>query len=98
MLGLMIVLLTGGVAAFLAIQGSLLDMQRQIGDHRAEIREQISGLRAEFKEGIADLRTDLSSRMARLEAIMEVHFGAAARPAGAAGESGPPEQPIELHP
>ena len=89
MLGLMIALLTGGVAAFLAIQGSLLDMQRQIGDHRAETREQISGLRAEFKEDFADLRgefadlrTDLSSRMARLEAIMEVRFGAVASDAG----------------
>ena len=107
MFGLMIVVVGGGVAAFASLHRSIVDMQRQIGGLRADMHEGIGGLRADMHEEIgglrtdlerqiSELRTDLSSRMARLEAIMEVHFGATAPPAdgnGAgegSGRSGPP--------
>ena len=111
MFGLMIVVVGGGVAAFASLHRSIVDMQRQIGGLRADMHEEIGGLRAEMGEEIGglraemgELRTDLveriggvEQRMVRLEAIMEVHFGATAAPAdgngageGSGGSGAPP--------
>ena len=88
MFGLMIVVVGGAVAAFASLHRSIVDMQRQIGGLRAEMGEEIGGLRAEMGK----LRTDLveriggvEQRMVRLEAIMEIHFGAEAAPADGNG-------------
>ena len=103
MLGLLIVLVGGLFAAMVAFHGSIVEVQRQIGDLRAEIHQetgdlerQIGNLRTDLERQINDLRTDLGQRMgdveermARLEAIMEVHFGTPPLPADDAGDNAP---------
>ena len=75
---------------------SMVGFQRQIGDLRVEIHQEIGALRTDLERQINDLRTDLGQRigdveerMARLEAIMEVHFGTPPLPADSAGDGAP---------
>ena len=100
MLGLLIVLVGGLFVAIVAFHGSIVEVQRQIGDLRAEVHQeigdlttdvegQINDLRTDVERQISDLRTDLGQRMARLEAIMEVHFGTPSLPADDAGDNAP---------
>ena len=72
----MLALMVAMVAMIGGLFVSVVGLQRQVGDLRAEIHQEIG-----------DLRTDLGQRMARLEAIMEVHFGTPPLPAGDAGGS-----------
>ena len=65
------------------------DSERQIGDLRTDLERQIGDLRTDLERQINDLRTDLGQRMARLEAIMEVHFGTPSLPADGAEDSAP---------
>ncbi len=119
MLGLLLAMIAGAAGAFLSLHGGLLDLQRQVGDLRTEVHQEIGGLRADLGGQIGGLRTDLegqigglradlaglSSRMTRLETIVEVHFGTLPRGEDAASEaertpgamepgkkSGPPDQ------
>ena len=75
---------------------SMVGFQRQIGDLRVEIHQEIGALRTDLERQINDLRTDLGQRigdveerMARLEAIMEVHFGTPPLPADGAEDNAP---------
>ena len=104
MFGLMIVVVGGGVAAFASLHRSIVGMQQQIGGLRADMHEEIGGLRTDLERQISGLRTDLveriggvEQRMVRLEAIMEIHFGAEAAPpdgnGGGEGSGGPGAPP-----
>ena len=62
---------------------SMVSFQRQIGDLRVEIHQEIGTLRTDLGQRMSDLE----QRMARLEAIMEVHFGTPPLPANSAGDS-----------
>ena len=89
MLGLLIVLVGGLFAAMVAFHGSIVEVQRQIGDLRAEVHQETGDLRADVEGQINDLRTDLGQRMARLEAIMVAHLGTPPPPADDAGDNAP---------
>ena len=73
-----------------------MEVQRQIGDLRAEVHQEIGDLRTDVEGQINDLRTDLGQRMgsleermARLEAIMVAHLGTPPPPADGPGDNAP---------
>ena len=83
MLGVLIAIVGGLFVAMVAFHGSIVEVQRQIGDLRVEIHQEIGTLRTDLGQRMSDLE----QRMARLEAIMEVHFGTPPLPADDAGGS-----------
>ena len=103
MLGVLIAIVGGLFVAMVAFHGSIVEVQRQIGDLRVEIHQEIGALeermgrrmeRLDERMGRRMDRLDermggLDERMARLEAIMEVHFGTPPLPADGAGDSAP---------
>ena len=103
MLGLLIVLVGGLFVAIVTIHGSIVEVQRQIGDLRAEVHQetgdlerQIGNLRTDLERQINDLRTDLGQRMgsleermARLAAIMVAHLGTPPPPTDGPGDNAP---------
>ena len=84
-------------ANFTAVNGHLLDLQKQIGDLRTEMHEEIGGFRTEMHEEIGGLRTEvreeigkLDTRIARLETLFETHLVGAARSGSPEGKPEPP--------
>ena len=73
-------------ANFTAVNGHLLNLQKQIGDLRTEMHEEIGGLRTEVREEIGKLDT----RIARLETLFETHLVGAARSGSPEGKPEPP--------
>ena len=90
MLGVLIAMVGGLFVAMVAFHGSIVEVQRQIGDLRVEIHQEIGALEERMgrrMDRLEERMGALEERMARLEAIIEVHFGAAPLPADGAGGS-----------
>ena len=69
-------------ANFTAVNGHLLDLQKQIGDLRTEVHEEIGEVREEIGK--------LDTRIARLETLFETHLVGAARSGSPEGKPEPP--------
>ena len=92
MLGVLIALVGGLFVSMVAFHGSIVEVQRQIGDLRVEIHQEIGALEERMDrrmDRLDERMGGLDERMARLEAIMEVHFGTPPLPADGAGDSAP---------
>ena len=88
----MLALMVAMVAMVGGVFVSVLNLQRQVGDLRVEIHQEIGALEERMgrrMDRIEERMGDIGERMARLEAIMEVHFGTPPLPADGAGDSAP---------
>ena len=68
-------MLGAGALGFTAISGQLLDMQKQIGGLRTDMRTEIGELRTDMQKQIGDLRTDLRTEMGELRTDMQKQIG-----------------------
>ena len=92
MLGVLIALVGGLFVSMVAFHGSIVEVQRQIGDLRVEIHQEIGALEERMNRRMDRLEERmgaLEERMARLEAILKAHLGRPPLPADAAGDSAP---------
>ena len=92
MLGTLIALIGGLFVSMVAFHGSIVEVQRQIGDLRVEIHQEIGALEermGRWMDRLDERMGGLDERMARLEAIMVAHLGTPPLPADGAGNSAP---------